>query len=863
MYTINGFIKDITNKFIPNAKVYVYFKKVDSSSSNSKWATPNYVTSSVGYYSVTLEDSQWLGINATYKRNLDKVWIAVVWNENNSGLATLTSGMTHASFFEHNLTNSDVNSINLTLETIRLPIFNSYNFSSNNILTQTNYTLSETSFSDYSYKALEPYSNNKVTQINVLDSVPVFPNHILDDTEYSWGDGTIGSTRNKPNNTSDSFIYQKAGVFTQKIKIKEKWGTFTEVTKTVTVKYNEPIVDFDFNPKSTNSWEGNKIKGTEEITFTNTSSDKDNRTKDNNKWLNETYYYEWIISDTNLDFSDNTQIYSSKDWYFSPKHKFQSSGNKIITLKIFWNDGFENKVKEISKTLIIDEYNIIPDFSWSKTPRHRNDLITFTSTTTGDINNIIKYNWVIEDNYPAPSADLYTFSNLESSIFNEGSPDNSKRIDNNYNIETTDIKTAVKFHSIEPKNITLTITYFNGWKNVTKNITKVLTPTKQNIIPDFSISTIPKGRNELVRFNNITNYMFGVFNLAYSVDWKINDFYSLYNLDNPNYGVIENNTKNYLNEPYNKEQTHYFQNSEVNEIELTIRYDDGYQMQTKRIIKTVQPMIYDGIIPDFSFNTPNSRFDKVIIENKTLDIFNRFRKIEYFLTDKFNKYNPDNANYGLSETNNSKYFQLFVKNNIEHYYQDSNDETIKMKYYYDDGFEEKMVEVEKIITKGIITCIPDFKPNINPINNGFIGKKEIIFKNTTLNSDIIQDEKWIFNDREFTTELDNIKIREKQIPFSNQSFIFKTPSRLPFSSEEFKVLNLLEEQNLNKTVSLELRIDNGWRNDTDLKSHLDPLNDDIEVGGKVYYFVEKNYEASPNEVESDIFFNTNIDNYVH
>ena len=75
--------------------------------------------------------------------------------------------------------------------------------------------------------------------------------------------------------------------------------------------------------------------------------------------------------------------------------------------------------------------------------------------------------------------------------------------------------------------------------------------------------------------------------------------------------------------------------------------------------------------------------------------------------------------------------------------------------------------------------------------------------------------------------MDNITIRDNQIPFENQVFTFQTPSRFPFSSEEFKVLNLPKEQNFNKTVSLEIRVDNGWRNDTELENFYDPNNENL------------------------------------
>ena len=127
-----------------------------------------------------------------------------------------------------------------------------------------------------------------------------------------------------------------------------------------------------------------------------------------------------------------------------------------------------------------------------------------------------------------------------------------------------------------------------------------------------------------------------------------------------------------------------------------------------------------------------------------------------------------------------------------------------------------------------------------------------------------EDEKWTFNDRVLSTEMDNITIRDDQIPFENQVFTFQTPSRLPFSSKQYKSMNSSEVQNFNKNVSLEIRIDNGWRNDTKLGNFYDLDNEnEHNLGGQVYYLVQKDYEASPNELESYITVQTNIDNYSH
>ena len=405
----------------------------------------------------------------------------------------------------------------------------------------------------------------------------------------------------------------------------------------------------------------------------------------------------------------------------------------------------------------------------------------------------------------------------------------------------------MKFHSTEPKNIKLEIFYFNGWETVSKIINKTIIPNEYKILPQISVSNnTPKGRHETVTITNSTDYIIDNINLAYNVDWIINDYYLAQNLDNPNYGNITDNTKIYNDVAYNTIIEHNYQNDNENIISLTVRYDNGYQMKTEVVEFNIHPIVFDGILPNFTFNIPQNRWDKVTINNTTYDIDNRFMKMEYTIYDNFNKFNPDNVNYGISQTDNSKYFLLNNVNDVvEHYYQNNNTEEIMLLYYFDNGFVEdyvmKVLNIEKY-TNGIT---PEFTTNITPIDQGFFGKIEVIWTNISIEDKVkIEDEQWIFNDAELDTDV--FTYRDKQIPFSEQPFTFQTPSRAPFSSTIGAV------KNINKSVEMIVRIDNGWRNDTENKSILDVDNEG--VGGKVYFSTKTMYEASPLEVTSNISY---------
>ena len=861
-YGVFGYIKTPSGNIVTNAKVYPYFKKVSSAAPSSKWSDVPYLVSNLGYYSFNLGDNSLIGTESNIVKGQDKIYLAVVWNENNVSDQNMNSlTFTHCLFIEHTTINEEFVEINLTIEPKRLPILDNVTFSSTNLLTRTNYTISEKSHADYSWKSIAPYQDTQISQKLMFDLLPIFDGHQMINTIYDWGE----KTNIISNSSSNTYQYDIAGVYNTCVTVREKWNTEVKVCQSVTVKYNKPIADFDWLPILTNSWEGSKLKGTELITFNNKCYDVDNRTFDINKWGIEAYKYEWIIEDTLIDGSDNTKTYTDVNYNYKPQHQFQSPGNKNITLKIFWNDGFDDYIETITKVISIHPFNIVPNFEWDRIPQNRDDVVTFTSTTTGDTYNILQYEWNITDQYPASIEDLKTFEVSESSIFGEGSVNPEVLVNNDYNIinDASNKKASVKFHNPKQQSITLTITYFDGWINQTKTISKNLTPAKYNVIPSFYVSNLsPKGRHEIVTFTNTTNYIRDIFNLAYSVDWDINDFYSKYNLDNPNMGQITDNSVAIKDVSYSKIQSHNFQNTDNNSVILTIRYDDGYQMQTKRTIHVVTPIVFTGIVPQFTFNTPSSRFDRVTIKNTTIDIDYRFRSLTFTVNDHYNKFNPDNPDYKISITNNNKVYSTNNKNEeFYHFYQDNTTENIELLYYYDDGFEEQVVSKTNIINKITNDIEVEFDTDIVPISNCFVGKQEIIFTNISLENNIkIEDEKWTWNDK-LMDNTDNFTIRNDQIPFGNQPFTFMTPSRLPFSSKEWILQAKPNQKNYNKEVTLEVRIDNGWRNDTE-NGNVDDTNN-YEDGGQVYFSLKKIYEASPNELTSFISVKTNINTYKH
>ena len=590
MYSIFGYLKDKNCNPIANARVMPYFKKVDSGSSSSKWSSSPYYTDSQGYYTFDIEDVQLLGVTGTYKKGTDKVYIAISYNSSNINEQNKDSlNLTHAIFVEHvTVAATDFYRLNLDLLDKRLPVVNSTTFPAVELKTSTNYTMAETSSVDYGW-VTGPCNSSNVSQKLVFDLVPIFDGHQLTTTLYDWGEVP---TKDVANNSSDSYQYEIAGVYKQCITVREKWNTEVKQCQQVTVRYNKPVPNFNWSPTQTNSWQGARLKGQELVTFTNTSSDKDDRTWDNTKWGAETYTYTWTITDTNQNGTDNTKVYTAQTFGYTPTHKFQSAGTKTITLNVHWNDGFNNYTETVVKTLEIHAFDIVPDLQWDKVPTNRAEAVTFSpDTTTGDVDKIVGYEWTIEDSYPASTATHHTFGDGETSIYGEHSNNPAVVVDNTYS--STEQYPQVKLHSIEPKQVEVVITYYNGWTNVTKSISKIITPTKTTLTALIGVSNYsPKGRDVEVVLSNDTVEK----DKQYWCDWVIQDEYDLHNPDNTDYGVLEkDNTVEHEKEP-EETVSHYFQSKKAHEISLVVWYDDGYQMTSTEAEVSMDPSEYEIVV---------------------------------------------------------------------------------------------------------------------------------------------------------------------------------------------------------------------------------------------------------------------------
>lgn len=582
-YSVYGKVYDEDCNPIAGVKILPYFKKVDSESDTSRWSTEWYESDAYGYYSYSPEDSNLLTSEGSYKKTKDKFYTVYIYPDEDKDSLTLE----RASFHEHTLPSADDLELDIVVEATRSPVISAHTFP-NAVLTQHDYTMSESSYADTGWISYSCGSDT--SQKLAYDNIGIFDGHQLINTIYGWSE--IGD-REVVNNSNDSYAFVQAGNYILSITAREKWDTETTLTQAVQVKYNEPIMDFSWTPTETNN---GLIKGQELIVFHNDTTCLDDR-------LSEPYRYKWEIEDYNQDASGNNQTVDNALYTDEPTHSFQSEGTREITLTCYWNDGFEDKVVSVTKQISIYPFDIVPKFNWDViSPNNRSQDVTFSpDITTGDVTQIIKYDWVLEDNYPATTATLYTFGVGETSKFAEGSADNTTNVDNTYTIEDTQYP-VVKFHSSVTKSHNLVITYYDGWKNVTKEVDNTMDMTTYTLAPEITLdSKSPISYEEEVI---ITNTTVDSEVLQYDVDWFINDYYAKYNPANPQYGLAnELNSKEYLAQVPTNTQTHNFQSKENHVVELTIRFDNGWQRETVDTATTLTPIEYT-ITPAITSDIP-------------------------------------------------------------------------------------------------------------------------------------------------------------------------------------------------------------------------------------------------------------------
>lgn len=204
---------------------------------------------------------------------VDRVYLPFFWNKNNNeDKDRASTEITHMGFIDHLIkAGAEDAQINLTLAPVKRPDVN-FVFPSTNLKTNTDVRISETStLNEYTVTpdGCGTKFKTEIKQLCMHEGLEIFKNFKLVETVYDWGDGGLVKV-DKTGNGSTSSVHQYSvpGKYTISAKVKSGLtASYTEKTLDVTVSYNEPVVDFD--------WESDfALKGQEKVTFNNKTDRK-------------------------------------------------------------------------------------------------------------------------------------------------------------------------------------------------------------------------------------------------------------------------------------------------------------------------------------------------------------------------------------------------------------------------------------------------------------------------------------------------------------------------------------------------------------------------------------------------------------
>jgi hypothetical protein len=182
------------------------------------------------------------------------------------------------------------------------------------------------------------------------------------------------------------------------------------------------------------------------------------------------------------------------------------------------------------------------------------------------------------------------------------------------------------------------------------------------------------------------------------------------------------------------------------------------------------------------------------------------------------KYNLDiefdiptiSTSYGTALDNQTDYIREPVTFEPVHHFQSIDDSYVSMNYYYDDGFEEKYVTTDGIVTKTKYVITAEWDTTID--NEQLFGRNPYNYLNLTIDEfdrTLPNGEKWTFVDDSGINTDTATNVFDSHPKYTELTYTFMYPSRKPFSAVDGAT-----ESNYNKEVNLLITYDNGWNDIT-------------------------------------------------
>jgi len=398
----------------------VYFHKVNSNSSPSKWGSVH--KTQYGQYSFNLGDNDLL--TPSGKASAGDIVVVCFWTPNTS--QRTDSNLIQWGLFVTTLTDDDVYVQDAQIKDAFRPNCN-FTTSGPYRVQMDTYVNDAGSNDEHAWT----FSGKEHKQVPSLYGQDMFsgmnslPSNSID---IDWDDGSSHDTADPGSSTSH--IYSQAGTYNISVVLTNVPGLTCGQVLPVQIRWRVPTCDFvadnwNPNPQGTNGLG-------EKVTFTNTTTDPDNRA-DVDGW-----YWDWEISD-NGPYGNFTENHNHVSKTFSPDHEWHNPGDFNVTLTLHWYDGFGWLTQTKSYQVHQRTWTVSNGLDWTPQPVILNQVTTFTPNITGDVSYITGVD--------------YDFDNGED-----------VRIGLAYDEQFTKTFTVAKVHTVNQK-----INYHDGFHSTSKD----------------------------------------------------------------------------------------------------------------------------------------------------------------------------------------------------------------------------------------------------------------------------------------------------------------------------------------------------------------------------------------------------------
>jgi len=769
-YDISCHALDELGGNIEKAKVHAYFIQVDSGSSESTWDNDIRLTAGNGKVSFNLGDDSFLtseGIIKTGDKVLICAWVSDGDAGNNDKSSKENNTITKCVNFIHTVdTSSSSWSEDFTIFDVKTPVCDisipTVNYTGHSFTITNNSTVNQGSFDDPNFDRSDLYQNITNSGQNIYLGLNI------EKTIYNYEENSFEENVTK-NNT---YSYIDAGDYTIVVRPYNFLGFYCEVTKDEHILYNKPSIDFDYTfSKLLNSDKHIGVGNDDKLITSQLSS-----TNYGDTWEQIQATFDWEIADTNQDDSSNTDTYTGKDEDFEPTKYFMSKGDKTITLKLNWNDGFDDFTETKELNPFLDIYNIRQEINIITQKEY---TVNNTYVPLGD-NDLVTLKNLNFDNASQDYDSNSQWKTLDYSITkkkNDGSDDNesyslSAEDDDDYFKE---IEFFVKYYhdTDNPWSITQDLLYWDGYKDVQKSITEDYTSEKYSITHNFYWETDRHGKEKNIVDDNdmVSVFNTSIFGPQNNQDIVIKDYYDVRKEKYASYtdDTIEDDTEEfeYTEDNLTNVSTFYVRKDGDFEIENIITYYNGYDEVQSTKTRTLTASV---LIPNIIFNYTSrlgtnkdivGRDDTVTFINSSYlsDYYNteysktgsRNLSIDWYFSNDKTKDNFSNINaiggdtFTEDEINTDEFLDYGMEDEPKINYWSIGDHDAEMIFYYNDGYfnrDKNLIKTTKTIPYS------NLNPDATYTNTVPDRNTEISFiDNSTNNENRIIDIDWSLTDR--------------------------------------------------------------------------------------------------------------------